>query len=92
MTPPAAPGGRIVEGVDGSKGSLRALRWAIEEAVVRRATGAEHLAPDPGDKAARAGGKQRQSQPMRSLHFTSTGHYEVWRGTSASLLRAGTPR
>lgn len=38
MTPSAAPGGRIVVGVDGSKGSLRALRWAIEEAAVRRAT------------------------------------------------------
>jgi nucleotide-binding universal stress UspA family protein len=32
-----APVGRIVVGVDGSPGSLRALRWALEEGAARRA-------------------------------------------------------
>lgn len=32
------PTGRIVVGVDGSPGSLKALRWALDEAEARRAT------------------------------------------------------
>ena len=35
---PAAPAARIVVGVDGSPGSLLALRWAVEEAGLRHAT------------------------------------------------------
>ncbi len=33
---PAAPGGRILAGVDGSEGSRLALAWAFEEAALRR--------------------------------------------------------
>ena len=38
MTPGRAPGGRIVVGVDGSEGSVRALGWAARQADLTGAT------------------------------------------------------
>ena len=37
MTDPRTPGGRLVVGVDGSKGATSAVRWAAREANVRGA-------------------------------------------------------
>ena len=38
LEPTIAPGGRIVVGIDGSAGARRALRWALREARLRKAT------------------------------------------------------